>query len=127
MKTIIVVSLLLLNIHLAMSATKGVTASLKAKWSMTPFLLETRYATVEMYMWPDHSQDFNVEDMIPLNNDCCFKRNVLNYMYFFHLFFVQLHTFYLHFTCRTSPGYSLLEWIESRLLLVYSINYQTNK
>lgn len=78
MKTIIVVSLLLLNIHLAMSATKGVTASLKAKWSMTPFLLETRYATVEMHL------EFNVKDMInppkcnlyPLIIDCCSKRNV---------------------------------------------------
>lgn len=34
-------SLLLLNIHHVMSAPKGVTASLKAKWDMTPFLLET--------------------------------------------------------------------------------------
>lgn len=34
-------SLLLLNIHHAISAPKGVTASLKAKWSMTPLLLET--------------------------------------------------------------------------------------
>lgn len=34
-------SLLLLNIHHVISAPKGVTASLKAKWSMTPFLLET--------------------------------------------------------------------------------------
>lgn len=34
-------SLLLLNTHHAMSAPKGVTASLKAKWTMTPFLLET--------------------------------------------------------------------------------------
>ncbi|XP_061579421.1 UDP-glucose:glycoprotein glucosyltransferase 2 isoform X2 [Cololabis saira] len=33
--------LLLLNIHHVISASKGVTASLKAKWSMTPFLLET--------------------------------------------------------------------------------------
>ncbi|KAM4558824.1 UDP-glucose:glycoprotein glucosyltransferase 2 isoform 2-T2 [Odontesthes bonariensis] len=41
MKTLIVLSLLLLNIHHVLSAPKGVTASLKAKWSMTPFLLET--------------------------------------------------------------------------------------
>lgn len=34
-------SLLLLNIHHVISAPKDVTASLKAKWSMTPFLLET--------------------------------------------------------------------------------------
>ncbi|XP_063744548.1 UDP-glucose:glycoprotein glucosyltransferase 2 isoform X2 [Eleginops maclovinus] len=41
MRNIIVLSLLLLNIHHVTSAPKGVTASLKAKWSMTPFLLET--------------------------------------------------------------------------------------
>uniref|UniRef100_UPI0037E7011A UDP-glucose:glycoprotein glucosyltransferase 2 n=1 Tax=Semicossyphus pulcher TaxID=241346 RepID=UPI0037E7011A len=41
MRNLIVLSLLLLNIHHAISAPKGVTASLKAKWSMTPFLLET--------------------------------------------------------------------------------------
>ncbi|XP_029315257.1 UDP-glucose:glycoprotein glucosyltransferase 2 [Cottoperca gobio] len=41
MRTVIVLSLLLLNIHHAISAPKGVTASLQAKWSMTPFLLET--------------------------------------------------------------------------------------
>ncbi|XP_075896251.1 UDP-glucose:glycoprotein glucosyltransferase 2 isoform X2 [Nelusetta ayraudi] len=42
MRTIIVLSLLmLLSMHRAMSAPKGVTASLKAKWNMTPFLLET--------------------------------------------------------------------------------------
>ncbi|KAM9709881.1 UDP-glucose:glycoprotein glucosyltransferase 2 isoform 2-T3 [Menidia menidia] len=41
MRTPIVLSLLLLNIHHVLSAPKGVTASLKAKWSMTPFLLET--------------------------------------------------------------------------------------
>ncbi|XP_041806294.1 UDP-glucose:glycoprotein glucosyltransferase 2 isoform X2 [Chelmon rostratus] len=41
MKNIIVLSLLLLNVHHVLSAPKGVTASLKAKWSMTPFLLET--------------------------------------------------------------------------------------
>ncbi|XP_036965883.1 UDP-glucose:glycoprotein glucosyltransferase 2 isoform X1 [Acanthopagrus latus] len=41
MRNIIVLSLLLLNIHSVRSAPKGVTASLKAKWSMTPFLLET--------------------------------------------------------------------------------------
>ncbi|XP_029385903.1 UDP-glucose:glycoprotein glucosyltransferase 2 isoform X2 [Echeneis naucrates] len=40
MRAVIVLSLLLLNIHHATSAPKGVTASLKAKWSMTPFLLE---------------------------------------------------------------------------------------
>ncbi|KAM8856453.1 UDP-glucose:glycoprotein glucosyltransferase 2 isoform 2-T2 [Spinachia spinachia] len=32
---------LLLSIHHVQSASKGVTASLSAKWSMTPFLLET--------------------------------------------------------------------------------------
>uniref|UniRef100_A0A8C7TZY7 UDP-glucose ceramide glucosyltransferase-like 1 n=1 Tax=Oncorhynchus mykiss TaxID=8022 RepID=A0A8C7TZY7_ONCMY len=36
-------SLLLLNVQYVQSASKGVSASLKAKWSMTPFLLETRY------------------------------------------------------------------------------------
>ncbi|CAN9497714.1 unnamed protein product [Ophioblennius macclurei] len=41
MRSGIVLSLLLLNIHHAVSAPKGVAASLKAKWSMTPFLLET--------------------------------------------------------------------------------------
>ncbi|XP_047456701.1 UDP-glucose:glycoprotein glucosyltransferase 2 isoform X2 [Mugil cephalus] len=41
MRKVIVLSLLLLNIHHVMSAPKGVTASLKAKWDMTPFLLET--------------------------------------------------------------------------------------
>uniref|UniRef100_A0A3B4ZG90 UDP-glucose ceramide glucosyltransferase-like 1 n=1 Tax=Stegastes partitus TaxID=144197 RepID=A0A3B4ZG90_9TELE len=41
MRSFIVLSLLLLNIHHVISAPKGVTASLKAKWSMTPFLLET--------------------------------------------------------------------------------------
>ncbi|XP_076603616.1 UDP-glucose:glycoprotein glucosyltransferase 2 [Chaetodon auriga] len=41
MRNIIVLSLLLLNVHHVLSAPKGVTASLKAKWSMTPFLLET--------------------------------------------------------------------------------------
>uniref|UniRef100_A0A8C4IMM5 UDP-glucose ceramide glucosyltransferase-like 1 n=1 Tax=Dicentrarchus labrax TaxID=13489 RepID=A0A8C4IMM5_DICLA len=41
MRKIIVLSLLLLNIHHVKSTPKGVTASLKAKWSMTPFLLET--------------------------------------------------------------------------------------
>ncbi|XP_040003710.1 UDP-glucose:glycoprotein glucosyltransferase 2 isoform X3 [Xiphias gladius] len=41
MRTIIVLSLLLVNIHRTISAPKGVTASLRAKWSMTPFLLET--------------------------------------------------------------------------------------
>ncbi|XP_068184854.1 UDP-glucose:glycoprotein glucosyltransferase 2 [Antennarius striatus] len=40
-RNIIVLSLLLLNTHHVMSAAKGVTASLKAKWDMTPFLLET--------------------------------------------------------------------------------------
>uniref|UniRef100_A0A8C7U5V5 UDP-glucose ceramide glucosyltransferase-like 1 n=1 Tax=Oncorhynchus mykiss TaxID=8022 RepID=A0A8C7U5V5_ONCMY len=34
-------SLLLLNVQYVQSASKGVSASLKAKWSMTPFLLET--------------------------------------------------------------------------------------
>ncbi|XP_038576515.1 UDP-glucose:glycoprotein glucosyltransferase 2 isoform X3 [Micropterus salmoides] len=41
MRNVIVLSLLLLNIHHVISAPKDVTASLKAKWSMTPFLLET--------------------------------------------------------------------------------------
>ncbi|XP_035762576.1 UDP-glucose:glycoprotein glucosyltransferase 2 isoform X3 [Neolamprologus brichardi] len=41
MRSVIVLSLLLLNINQVISAPKGVTASLKAKWSMTPFLLET--------------------------------------------------------------------------------------
>ncbi|KAK9537662.1 hypothetical protein VZT92_005260 [Zoarces viviparus] len=43
MRNVIVLSLLLLllNIHHVISAPKGVTASLSAKWSMTPFLLET--------------------------------------------------------------------------------------
>ncbi|XP_063354024.1 UDP-glucose:glycoprotein glucosyltransferase 2 isoform X2 [Pelmatolapia mariae] len=41
MRSVIVLSLLLLNINHVISAPKGVTASLKAKWSMTPFLLET--------------------------------------------------------------------------------------
>ncbi|XP_019129729.2 UDP-glucose:glycoprotein glucosyltransferase 2 isoform X2 [Larimichthys crocea] len=43
MRKVIVLSLslLLLNIHHVISAPKGVTASLKAKWNMTPFLLET--------------------------------------------------------------------------------------
>ncbi|KAM6934699.1 UDP-glucose:glycoprotein glucosyltransferase 2 isoform 2-T2 [Xenentodon cancila] len=44
MKKVTVLPLLLLlflNIHHVISASKGVTASLKAKWSMTPFLLET--------------------------------------------------------------------------------------
>lgn len=45
MRSVIVLSLLLLNINHVISAPKGVTASLKAKWSMTPFLLETRYST----------------------------------------------------------------------------------
>ncbi|XP_076026136.1 UDP-glucose:glycoprotein glucosyltransferase 2 isoform X2 [Genypterus blacodes] len=41
MRTVTLLSVLLLNVHLALSAPKGVTASLKAKWNMTPFLLET--------------------------------------------------------------------------------------
>ncbi|KAG7227632.1 hypothetical protein INR49_005447 [Caranx melampygus] len=41
MRAVIVLSLLLLHIHHVTSAPKGVTAGLKAKWSMTPFLLET--------------------------------------------------------------------------------------
>ncbi|CAJ1079457.1 UDP-glucose:glycoprotein glucosyltransferase 2 [Xyrichtys novacula] len=41
MRNLMVLSLLLLNINYAVSAPKGVTASLKAKWTMTPFLLET--------------------------------------------------------------------------------------
>ncbi|KAG7503243.1 hypothetical protein JOB18_034256 [Solea senegalensis] len=41
MRSIIVLSLLLLNIHHVVSASKGVAASLQAKWDMTPFLLET--------------------------------------------------------------------------------------
>lgn len=49
MRNIIVLSLLLLNVHHVLSAPKGVTASLKAKWSMTPFLLETRYSSLDIY------------------------------------------------------------------------------
>ncbi|XP_037542094.1 UDP-glucose:glycoprotein glucosyltransferase 2 [Nematolebias whitei] len=41
MKKVLLLALLLLNIHPGASTPKGVTASLKAKWSMTPFLLET--------------------------------------------------------------------------------------
>ncbi|XP_068602278.1 UDP-glucose:glycoprotein glucosyltransferase 2 [Brachionichthys hirsutus] len=41
MRIIIALSLLLLNAHHAASAAKGVTAGLKARWSMTPLLLET--------------------------------------------------------------------------------------
>ncbi|XP_055734580.1 UDP-glucose:glycoprotein glucosyltransferase 2 isoform X2 [Salvelinus fontinalis] len=43
MRTIVLLwsSLLLLNVQYVQSASKGVSASLKAKWSMTPFLLET--------------------------------------------------------------------------------------
>ncbi|XP_069558740.1 UDP-glucose:glycoprotein glucosyltransferase 2 [Brachyistius frenatus] len=43
MRSVIVLLLLvlLLDIHHVVSAPKGVTVSLKAKWSMTPFLLET--------------------------------------------------------------------------------------
>ncbi|TNN43959.1 UDP-glucose:glycoprotein glucosyltransferase 2 [Liparis tanakae] len=41
MRNVIVLSLLLLNLHHVVSAPKGVTASLSAKWSMTPFLLDT--------------------------------------------------------------------------------------
>ncbi|XP_028248820.1 UDP-glucose:glycoprotein glucosyltransferase 2 isoform X2 [Parambassis ranga] len=41
MRSVVVLSLLLFNIHHVVSAPKGVAASLKAKWSMTPFLLET--------------------------------------------------------------------------------------
>uniref|UniRef100_A0A3P8V2S6 UDP-glucose ceramide glucosyltransferase-like 1 n=1 Tax=Cynoglossus semilaevis TaxID=244447 RepID=A0A3P8V2S6_CYNSE len=43
MRSVIVLWLLLLSIHHATSTPKGVTASLKAKWSMTPFLLETEF------------------------------------------------------------------------------------
>uniref|UniRef100_A0A674F4V3 UDP-glucose ceramide glucosyltransferase-like 1 n=1 Tax=Salmo trutta TaxID=8032 RepID=A0A674F4V3_SALTR len=38
---LLLLSLLLLNVQYVQSASKGVSASLKAKWSMTPFLLET--------------------------------------------------------------------------------------
>ncbi|XP_041663125.1 UDP-glucose:glycoprotein glucosyltransferase 2 [Cheilinus undulatus] len=41
MRNLTVLSLLLLNIQFVLSAPKVVTASLKAKWTMTPFLLET--------------------------------------------------------------------------------------
>ncbi|KAJ8012704.1 hypothetical protein DPEC_G00045650 [Dallia pectoralis] len=41
MRTVLLLSLLLLNVQYAQSTSKGVSASLKAKWSMTPFLLET--------------------------------------------------------------------------------------
>ncbi|XP_015244179.1 PREDICTED: UDP-glucose:glycoprotein glucosyltransferase 2-like isoform X1 [Cyprinodon variegatus] len=40
MEKVLLLSLLLLNMHQATAAPKGVTASLKARWSMTPFLLE---------------------------------------------------------------------------------------
>ncbi|CAB1328546.1 unnamed protein product [Coregonus sp. 'balchen'] len=41
MRNVLLLSLLLLNVQYVQSASKGVSASLKAKWSMTPFLLET--------------------------------------------------------------------------------------
>ncbi|TWW80861.1 UDP-glucose:glycoprotein glucosyltransferase 2, partial [Takifugu flavidus] len=41
MRSFIVLPLLLLSIYRVASAPKGVTASLKATWNMTPFLLET--------------------------------------------------------------------------------------
>ncbi|XP_062312651.1 UDP-glucose:glycoprotein glucosyltransferase 2 isoform X3 [Osmerus eperlanus] len=40
MRNVLLLSLFLMNIQ-RVSASKGVSASLKAKWSMTPFLLET--------------------------------------------------------------------------------------
>ncbi|XP_056145798.1 UDP-glucose:glycoprotein glucosyltransferase 2 [Lampris incognitus] len=40
-RSVVLISLLLLNLHHVLSASKGVSASLKAKWTMTPFLLET--------------------------------------------------------------------------------------
>lgn len=47
MRSLIVWSLLLLNIDRVASAPKGVTAGLKATWNMTPFLLETRYSSAD--------------------------------------------------------------------------------
>ncbi|KAF7667781.1 hypothetical protein LDENG_00047960 [Lucifuga dentata] len=41
MRSVLVLSVLLFSVHQVLSAPKGVTASLKAKWNMTPFLLET--------------------------------------------------------------------------------------
>ncbi|XP_035995137.1 UDP-glucose:glycoprotein glucosyltransferase 2 isoform X3 [Fundulus heteroclitus] len=41
MEKVLLLSLLLLMLHRVTAAPKGVTASLKAKWSMTPYLLET--------------------------------------------------------------------------------------
>uniref|UniRef100_A0A3Q2R1V2 UDP-glucose glycoprotein glucosyltransferase 2 n=1 Tax=Fundulus heteroclitus TaxID=8078 RepID=A0A3Q2R1V2_FUNHE len=41
MEKVLLLSLLLLMLHRVPAAPKGVTASLKAKWSMTPYLLET--------------------------------------------------------------------------------------
>ncbi|XP_054642539.1 UDP-glucose:glycoprotein glucosyltransferase 2 isoform X2 [Dunckerocampus dactyliophorus] len=41
MRSIIMLSLLLITMQHKVSASKGVTASLKAKWQTTPFLLET--------------------------------------------------------------------------------------
>uniref|UniRef100_A0A3Q3XP66 UDP-glucose ceramide glucosyltransferase-like 1 n=1 Tax=Mola mola TaxID=94237 RepID=A0A3Q3XP66_MOLML len=56
MKTVIVVSVLLLNIYRVTSAPKGVTASLKTKWNRTPFLLETRYSSPDMHSNSKQSQ-----------------------------------------------------------------------
>ncbi|XP_019910403.2 UDP-glucose:glycoprotein glucosyltransferase 2 isoform X3 [Esox lucius] len=41
MRNVLLLSLLLLKVQYVQSTSKGVSASLKAKWSMTPFLLET--------------------------------------------------------------------------------------
>lgn len=57
MKIFIVLSLLLLSTYRVMSAPKGVTASLKAKWNMTPFLLETRYPSPETHAVPHTSRN----------------------------------------------------------------------
>uniref|UniRef100_A0A8C7J7H5 UDP-glucose ceramide glucosyltransferase-like 1 n=1 Tax=Oncorhynchus kisutch TaxID=8019 RepID=A0A8C7J7H5_ONCKI len=43
-------SLLLLNVQYVQSASKGVSASLKAKWSMTPFLLETSQDSLRIHL-----------------------------------------------------------------------------
>lgn len=43
---VVFVVLVLLRVQDVHSASKGVVASLQAKWSMTPLLLETRWAGV---------------------------------------------------------------------------------
>uniref|UniRef100_A0A6Q2Y8C2 UDP-glucose ceramide glucosyltransferase-like 1 n=1 Tax=Esox lucius TaxID=8010 RepID=A0A6Q2Y8C2_ESOLU len=48
MRNVLLLSLLLLKVQYVQSTSKGVSASLKAKWSMTPFLLETRYTKKQL-------------------------------------------------------------------------------